>query len=113
MFDIGILEICLLSVIALLVVGPERLPKLAYEAGKWFGKLQRFVQEARTELERELHNQEIQQTLKEQKEELEKINQLGAQASKEIQESVTGVTRTDSKNQRQHAASSEVESPKK
>ncbi len=95
MFDIGFLEICLISVIALLVVGPERLPKLAYEAGKWFGKLQRFVREARTELERELHNQEIQKTLKEQKEELENLKQLGASTREEIQDSIAGTIGAD------------------
>jgi sec-independent protein translocase protein TatB len=73
MFDIGFWELCLTAVVALVVIGPERLPKVAYEAGKWFGKLQRFVRNARFELEREMHNYEIQRTLSEQKKELEEI----------------------------------------
>jgi sec-independent protein translocase protein TatB len=80
MFDIGFWELCLTAVVALVVIGPERLPKVAYEAGKWFGKLQRFVRNARFELEREMHNYEIQRTLSEQKKELEEI----ANTAKEV-----------------------------
>ena len=88
MFEIGFWELLLIAVIALLVIGPERLPKVAYEAGKWFGKLQRFVRNARYELEREFHNYEIQQTLKEQKKQLEDI---AGRASDAVRRSVKDV----------------------
>lgn len=86
MFDIGFWELCLIAVVALLVIGPERLPKVAYEAGKWFGKLQRFVRDARLELERELHNYEVKQTLDKQKQEL-------LQAAETAKEAVTRLKR--------------------
>lgn len=54
MFDIGFWELVLITTVALLVVGPERLPGVARETGKWIGKLKRFIYHARREIEREL-----------------------------------------------------------
>jgi sec-independent protein translocase protein TatB len=58
MFDIGFWELIIIAVVALLVVGPERLPSFAREAGKWFGKFRGFVNAARHEFERELQLEE-------------------------------------------------------
>lgn len=53
MFDIGFWELSLILVIALLVVGPEKLPKLASTAGRWAGQARRMVSNLQRELERE------------------------------------------------------------
>ena len=84
MFDIGFWELAIIAVVALLVVGPERLPKIAYDAGLWFGRVQRYVRNARMEIERELHNYEIQQTLLEQTKELDEVKQLADNTVQEI-----------------------------
>ena len=69
MFDIGFWELFLILILALLVVGPERLPKAARTAGLWFGKARRYVEGVKEEvasefdvgeLKRMLHNQEVQ-----------------------------------------------------
>ena len=69
MFDIGFWEIALISIMALVVIGPERLPKVARTMGQWFGKARRFVEGVKGEVESEfdtaelkrlLHNQEVQ-----------------------------------------------------
>ncbi|MGB5678797.1 MAG: Sec-independent protein translocase protein TatB, partial [Gammaproteobacteria bacterium] len=69
MFDIGFWELFLILILALLVVGPERLPKAARTAGYWFGKARRYVEGVKeevasefdvTELKRMVHNQEVQ-----------------------------------------------------
>ncbi len=69
MFDIGFWEIFLILILALLVVGPERLPKAARTAGYWFGKARRYVEGVKeevasefdvNELKRMVHNQEVQ-----------------------------------------------------
>ncbi|MDH5516538.1 MAG: Sec-independent protein translocase protein TatB [Gammaproteobacteria bacterium] len=69
MFDIGFWEIMLISILAMVVIGPERLPGVARTAGHWFGKARRFVEGVKsdvesefdtTELKRLLHNQEVQ-----------------------------------------------------
>jgi Tat protein translocase TatB subunit len=54
MFDIGFWELAVLAVVALLVVGPERLPKLVRDGGRWVRAVRRFVTETRYEIEREL-----------------------------------------------------------
>lgn len=64
MFDIGFWEITLFGVIALLVLGPERLPGLARTAGLWVGKARRAVSEVRNEVEKELQVEEIKQALR-------------------------------------------------
>lgn len=53
MFDIGFWELAVVAVVALLVVGPERMPGMIRTAGQWAGKLQRMARELRTEIERE------------------------------------------------------------
>jgi len=55
MFDVGFWELVLIAIIALLVVGPERLPAFAMEAGKWLGKIRRLINNTRRELEREIN----------------------------------------------------------
>lgn len=63
MFDIGFSEILLVMVIALIVVGPERLPRLARSAGLWIGKIRGFVASVKTEIDRELAAEELRKTL--------------------------------------------------
>lgn len=68
MFDIGFWELAVIAVIALLVIGPERLPKLAYTAGLWFGKARRFVLSVKADIEQEVKAEELKQILKKQAE---------------------------------------------
>lgn len=55
MFDIGFWELVVVAIVALLVVGPERLPGLARIAGKWIGRVRKFINNTRREIETELH----------------------------------------------------------
>ena len=59
MFDIGFSELLVIGVVALIVLGPERLPKVARTAGHLFGRMQRYVSEVKAEVKREMHNEEI------------------------------------------------------
>jgi sec-independent protein translocase protein TatB len=59
MFDIGFSELLVIGIVALIVLGPERLPKVARTAGHLFGRLQRYVSEVKAEVKREMHNEEI------------------------------------------------------
>jgi sec-independent protein translocase protein TatB len=69
MFDVGFWEILLILVLALVIIGPERLPGAARKAGYFVGKARRYIEGVRTEVESELdisefkrmlHNQEVQ-----------------------------------------------------
>jgi sec-independent protein translocase protein TatB len=55
MFDIGFWELVIISIVALLVVGPERLPGLIRDLGRWARAVRRFIVQTRQELERELN----------------------------------------------------------
>jgi sec-independent protein translocase protein TatB len=66
MFEIGFWEMVLVGVVAMIVVGPERLPGLARTAGLWLGKARRMVANVKAEVDRELHLEEIKQSLREQ-----------------------------------------------
>jgi sec-independent protein translocase protein TatB len=54
MFDIGFSELLVIGVVALLVIGPERLPKVARTAGHMFGRLQRYVNDVKADIQREI-----------------------------------------------------------
>jgi sec-independent protein translocase protein TatB len=66
MFDIGFLEMIVIGVIALLVLGPERLPRAARAAGKWLGKAKRMVSQLSSEMDKQLEVDELRTQLKEQ-----------------------------------------------
>ncbi len=63
MFDIGFWELFLIAVVALVVVGPERLPKLVRVTGLWVGRANASFQSIRSEISRELRAEELKQAL--------------------------------------------------
>ena len=66
MFDVGFWELALVGLVALLVVGPERLPKLARTAGLWLGRGRRMLSSVKAEIDRELKAEELKQILEKQ-----------------------------------------------
>ncbi len=59
MIDLGVSKLALIAVVALIVVGPERLPKVARMAGNLFGRAQRYMAEVRTEVNRQIELDEF------------------------------------------------------
>jgi sec-independent protein translocase protein TatB len=78
MFDIGFSEILVVGVVALIVIGPERLPKVARTLGHMFGRLQRYVNEVKADINREM-----------ELDELRKLQSEVQSAARSIEESVT------------------------
>jgi len=66
MFDIGFMELVLVGVVALLVVGPERLPRLARTAGLWVGRARRTLATVKAEIDSELKAEELKEILAKQ-----------------------------------------------
>jgi sec-independent protein translocase protein TatB len=58
-FDIGFSELFVIGVVALVVIGPERLPKVARTAGHLFGRLQRYVSQVKSDISREMDAAEL------------------------------------------------------
>ena len=59
MFDIGFWELTVIAIIALIVIGPERLPKFAHDAGRFVSKIRKFIHTAKNELEKELEFEQV------------------------------------------------------
>ena len=82
MFDVGFWELAIIAVIALLVIGPERLPKAARTAGLWVGRARRMVTDVKADIDREIRESDLAE-LKKAGEELKKtqsaVESAGAQ----------------------------------
>ena len=101
MFDIGFAEVLLIGVVGLLVVGPEQLPGAVRTVLAWINRFRRSFDQIRTEVRRELHNDEIMQKLKAESQQLEQqvrdttqsveqeIQALGNEASESMQGAVS------------------------
>ena len=86
MFDIGFAELLLIGVVGLLVVGPEQLPGAVRTVLAWVNRFRRSFDQIRTEVQRELHNDEIMQKLKAESQQLEQQARNTTQSiEKEIQ----------------------------
>lgn len=77
MFDIGFAEILLIGVVALIVLGPEKLPTAVRAVGLWVGRAKRAVSSIQSEISEELRLDEMRRTASIQKEELDKeLNEM-------------------------------------
>jgi sec-independent protein translocase protein TatB len=59
MFDIGFSELMIIGVVALIVIGPERLPKVARTVGHLLGRMQRYVNDVKADISREMQLEEL------------------------------------------------------
>ena len=81
MFDFGFSELIVIGVVMLVVVGPERLPKVARTAGHLLGRVQRYVSDVKSDIQREMQLEELkklQEQVKQQAQELESSVRAGA-----------------------------------
>jgi sec-independent protein translocase protein TatB len=62
-FDIGFWELALIMVVALLVIGPDKLPGLARTAGLWVGKAQAMVRSVKADIDRELAAEDLKKSV--------------------------------------------------
>lgn len=66
MFDVGFWELALIGLVMLVVVGPERLPKIARTAGLWLGRGRRMLSSVKAEIDREIKAEELKEILDKQ-----------------------------------------------
>lgn len=76
MFDVSFIELALVGIVALLVVGPQKLPGLARSAGVWIGKTRRMIASVKAEVDRELKTDELRKLLTEQQAEVQELRQI-------------------------------------
>ncbi len=85
MFDVGFTEILMIGVVALVVIGPERLPAVAKTAGQWVGKLQRFVRGVKTDLASELQSGDLKKLIGDQREQINELKNMVSSAKKDFE----------------------------
>jgi sec-independent protein translocase protein TatB len=84
MFDMGFTEMMLIGIVALVVIGPERLPGVARTAGKYFSKLRSFVTSVRADVESELRADELREMFEAQQQEIKSLKEVVGDAGKDI-----------------------------
>ena len=91
MFDIAFSEIALIAVVALVVIGPERLPKVARTLGHMFGRLQRYVNDVKADINREIELDELRKLKNEVQSAAQDIERSVSQAASEVESGVRSV----------------------
>lgn len=87
MFDVSFSELLLVALVALVVLGPQRLPEVARGAGRMLGRLRGFVANVKQDLDRELHTHELSE-LRRLKEELEQTRRTFEESSHRMLNSI-------------------------
>ena len=83
MFDVGLSELMVIAAVALVVIGPERLPKVARTAGLLLGRLQRYVTDVKADINREIQLDELKQL---QQQVTDQVTNLEASVTHEMRE---------------------------
>ena len=86
MFDFGFWELTLIMVVVLLVVGPEKLPRLAGQAGRWVGKARRMFEAFRADIESEIRAAELKEILDKQQNEIGELKEILKGTQREIEQ---------------------------
>lgn len=89
MFDIGFLEMTTIGVVALVVIGPERLPEVAAKVGRYVGKAQRFIRGVRSDISRELETGDLHKILGDQKEQIDELRKMVHTAAQDVESSTS------------------------
>ena len=89
MFDIGFWELTIIAVVALVVIGPERLPAVARTVGVWVGKGRRFVRSVQEDINREVGKSEELTKLIEEQSQLKEMHEIIEQTVDETRKTVS------------------------
>ncbi|MFW5431788.1 MAG: Sec-independent protein translocase protein TatB [Methylophilaceae bacterium] len=91
MFDVSFAELMMVAVVGLLVIGPERLPKVARTLGAYTGRLQRYVSQVKEEVNREMRFEELQALQQEIKEGADKVQTSIRDGEQSINDTLTTI----------------------
>lgn len=85
MFDIGFLELILIAIVALVVIGPEKLPGAVRTGAVYLRRIKRSFNDIRREVEQELHNDAVMQELKQTREQVSgEVDKLKQQVDRAV-----------------------------
>ncbi len=93
MFDVGFSELVVIGLVALIVLGPKRLPEVARAAGRWAARLRRFIDDTRREIDREIKDADL-AALKEVHREIVETRDLLSKSASELAPALSEPQRT-------------------
>lgn len=94
MFDIGFSELVIIALVTLLVVGPERLPKVARTLGHLFGRMQRYVNDVKADISREIQLDELRKMQTDVQEAARDFEQSVNREVSQVEQEARSVTRS-------------------
>jgi sec-independent protein translocase protein TatB len=94
MFDIAFSELLVIAVIALLVIGPERLPRVARTAGHLFGRLQRYVNDVKADIQREVELDELRKLRAQFEDAAKSVEQAVNKVDQEVRDATADLDRS-------------------
>ena len=108
MFDLGFTEMMLIGIVALVVIGPERLPSVARTAGKYLGRLKRFMTTVKADVEQELRADELREILNKQQQELNSLKDTINEAGRDIEQEASVLNQAGNEMARDLESSTEL-----
>ena len=112
MFDVGLSEMMVIAVVALVVIGPERLPRVARTLGHLFGRMQRYVNDVKADINREIELDELRKfkdQFQDAAQSVENTIRSGVDEAKSDVESAVSITQSDEVAQIEPLASTSIE----
>ncbi|WP_144734065.1 Sec-independent protein translocase protein TatB [Acinetobacter oleivorans] len=89
MLDVGMTELLCFAIIAILVLGPDKLPEAARFAGRWYVRLKRYITNLQNEIDQELRLSEFRKEMQEELNRIEALERKVQQQLEEIQKQTT------------------------
>jgi len=96
-FDIAFSELVVIGIVMLVVIGPKRLPEVARSAGRWAGRIRRFVDDVKRDMDVELRKDELAE-LRKVKDQLTETRQLFEQTASSTFESIASIRPVEESN---------------
>ncbi len=97
MFDLAFSELLVIGLVALIVIGPERLPKVARTAGQWIGRLNRYVAQVKQDIDRDMKLEELRKMQEEMKATAQRFEIMANDTAREVETAVSQETAQISK----------------
>ena len=90
MIDLGLSKIAIIGVVALIVIGPEKLPRVARMAGTLYGRAQRYLNQVKSEVSREIEMEELKSLQKEVQDAAHSVKQSVEKSMHGVENSISG-----------------------
>ncbi|MDY0056161.1 MAG: Sec-independent protein translocase protein TatB [Methyloversatilis sp.] len=92
MFDIGFSEFFIIGIVALIVLGPERLPRVARTAGHLLGRLQRYVSDVKADISKEMQLEELRKLQSQVEQQVREVERQASEATSSVTKEVDGLS---------------------